>query len=148
MKGVLLPDHIPVNNAELIIQGMPRLLFTKMSGIEEEIDKADLPDRTAASGGHSKAFEFTASQPIHHRVELAAMTQWWRDCQEPVAPNYKKNGTLVYYSISTRLRHTAQIIGVWVFKRKYSDYDMSNAGDLHEQEWTFSGDMVIDVPGA
>lgn len=148
MKGVISPDHIPVNNYELVIRGMPRLLFTKISGIEEELDKAELPDRTSASGGHTKAFEFTASMPLHHRVEMQAMEQWFLQSQEPVSPTYKRNGSLVMYSISTRMRVTYQIVGVFPIKRKFSDMEMSNVGDLQEVEWTFSGDQLIVVPGA
>lgn len=142
MKQVLQPDHIPLNNFQLRIRGMPALTLIECSGIEEEIDMVDLPDRTKASGGHSKAFEFTFSIPTHHRAEVAACKLWFESCQEPVAPNYKKQAVLIKKSISTMQRVSYLIEGMWLSKWKNPDNDMNNEGELDKIEFTACGDNL------
>ena len=53
MKGVIQPNHIPMNNFVLQVIGLPDIVFTEVGDISEIIDKVDLPDRTRASGGRS-----------------------------------------------------------------------------------------------
>ena len=115
MKGVLNPDHIPVNNYAFIVPGMPNFTPTNITGLEEELEKVSLPDRTAASGGHTKDGEFTVTLPLHHTREQQAMERWYVDSQEPVAPDYKKPATLVLPSISglTIVTFLTEGIGWW-----------------------------------
>ena len=68
MKGVINPDHIPVNKWQLIVVGLPPLTITEQSGIEDELETTELPDRTIASGGNRKSAEFTIMIPTHHTV--------------------------------------------------------------------------------
>ena len=89
MKGVLAPDHIPKNKYELRVRGLPPITFTAVSGLEEELDKVDLPDRTGASGGNTKNGEFTARMPTHHTTERIALEAWFAECQDPVPRTYK-----------------------------------------------------------
>jgi len=145
MKGVLHPDHIPLNKYELRIRDLPTITFIEVAGLEEELENVDLPDRTAASGGNTKPIEFTATMPLHHLTEMAAMEQWFQDSQDPVAPNYKKPGTLVLTSITGLVRKTFIITGMFPCKRKTGDLDMANEGELHVVEWTFRGDDVISI---
>jgi len=145
MKGVLQPDHIPLNNYELRVRDLPTITFIEIAGLEEELENVDLPDRTAASGGHSKPIEFTATMPLHHLTEMAAMEQWFQDSHDPVAPNYKKAGTLVLTSITGLVRKSFIITGMFPCKRKTSDLDMANEGELHTVEWTFRGDDVLSI---
>jgi len=145
MKGVLRPDHIPLNNYELRVRDLPPITFITIGGLEEELENVDLPDRTAASGGHTKPIEFTASMPLHHLTEMAAMEQWFMDSQEPVSPFYKKPGTLVLTSITNLIRKTFLIVGMFPTKRKTADLDMNNEGELHTVEWTFKADQVISM---
>ena len=60
LKGLIDPDHIPVNKYELNIVGMPTIVFTSVSGLETEVAAIDLPDRTKATGGQPTAAELTA----------------------------------------------------------------------------------------
>lgn len=142
MKGVLNSDHIPVNNYSLRVSGLPVFTFVSISGIEEELEAVDLPDRTAASGGHTKTFEFTASIPLHHRREQQAMERWFVDSQDPVAPDYKKNGTLVLTSISGMITASFLLEGIFPCNRKTADLEMGNEGEMHQVEWKFKGDQV------
>lgn len=144
MKQVLLPDHIPVNNFELIVVGAPPLKFITIDGLEEELDTVDLPDRTKASGGATKAIEFTATHPKHHAVEDAFLEAWYVEARLAL-PTYKKPGTLLIRSISSLQIRTFSVIGLFPMKRKTADLDMGNEGELNVNEWTFAGDLVIPV---
>ena len=142
MKGVLNPDHIPVNNYALIVPGMPNFTPTNITGLEEELEKVSLPDRTAASGGHTKDGEFTVTLPLHHTREQQAMERWYVDSQEPVAPDYKKPATLVLPSISGMTIVTFLAEGIFPCGRKTSDLEMGNEGDMHVVEWKFAFDKI------
>lgn len=142
MKGTIRPDHIPLNKYLLLLVGLPRLTFTKISGIEDELEVANLPDRTQASGGNRKANEFTAMLPLHHITEQAAMEAWFRESQDPVSPLYKKQGTLVMQSISGITIKTFQVAGIFPSKRKLPDLEMVNEGEMAETEWTFKADDI------
>lgn len=145
MKGVLQPDHIPLNKYELRIRDLPSITFITISGLEEELETTDLPDRTAASGGDTKPVEFTGTMPLHHLTEMQAMEEWFQDSQDPVAPNYKKTGTLVLTSITGLVRKTFLILGMFPCKRKTGDLEMANEGELHVVEWTFKGDDILSI---
>lgn len=145
MKGAVLPKHIPVNNFELIVVGLPPILFTKVSGFEDETDKVNLPDRTVASGGNSKPVEFTGESFEHHTIELAALEIWRLQGVDPVDPLYKKVGTLIKKNISGQIVTTRTLIGLWITKRKDSDMDLANEGEPAMIEWTFSADSVASV---
>lgn len=145
MKGVLQPDHIPLNAYTFAIIGLVPLTFTSVKGLEEETDKVDLPDRTAASGGRSGAIEFTAMLPMHHTAEMAAMEGWLREGKDPVSPTYKKPCTVTFPSISKQGGRAYSLIGVWVTKRSIPDFEMSNDGEMAECEWTFSADEIIPI---
>lgn len=142
MKGVLNPDHIPLNNYSLRVSGMPAFVFTAVSGVEYELEAVDLPDRTAASGGHTKTIEFTATLPMHHTREQQAMERWFMDSHDPVAPNYKKNGTLVLTSISGMTVKSYLLEGIFPCNQKLPDLEMSNEGELQTVEWKFKGDSL------
>jgi hypothetical protein len=145
MKGVLQPDHIPVNKYELQVIGMPSLVFTEISGLEEELDTATLPDRTVVTGGASKAVEFTVKQPAHHTVEVAAMEAWYTEAKDPVTPTYKKNATLIMKSGTGQILRTFSLIGTFPKKRKTPDLDMSNEGEMAAYEWTMSCDEPLPI---
>ena len=99
MKGAIKPNHIPTSNFDLIVAGFIPLTITRMDGIEEELETVDLPDRTVASGGHTKPVEFMIAIPMHHRVEQAAMEAWYRQSKDPVDAAYKKAATLLHRPI-------------------------------------------------
>lgn len=145
MKGSVLPKHIPVNNYELIIVGLPPILFTQVSGLEDETETVDLPDRTKASGGNSGPVEFTAMSFEHHTTELAALEIWRRQAKDPVDPLYKKVGTLIKRNISGEIVTTRSMFGLFIKKRKDADLDMANEGEPAMIEWTMSADKVESI---
>lgn len=145
MKGAIQPDHIPLNKYSFIVAGLAPMTFTTVSGLEEELENVELPDRTAASGGNTKPIEFTATHPMHHLIEQAAMETWYLQSQDPVDPTYKKAGTIVMSSLSGLVTKRYMVSGVFPCKRKTGDLDMNNEGELHQVEWTFKADQVIPI---
>src|SRR5262245_16398934 len=100
IKGQIAQFHHPLNLFKLIVQSIapPQpgpLTFTKISGISQEIDAVEMPDRTRHSGGQTKPGTFTAMMPSHHLLENVFMELWFRGCQESVDRDYKKDATLV-----------------------------------------------------
>lgn len=144
MKQTLLPDHIPQNNYHLIVLGGPPLIqFTKVDGIDEELETVDLPDRTKASGGNTKAFDFKAEHPEHHVLEDLFLEFWFREGQDPVSPFYKKPCVLLAQSISRIQTKAYNLLGVFISKRKLPDREMKNEGEMTVKEWTFCGDRIL-----
>jgi hypothetical protein len=145
MKMVLLPDHIPVNNFNLIVVGGPPLIqFVTIGGFDWELDTVDLPDRTKASGGATKAIEFTATHPKHHVVEDVFLQAWFQEAQLGF-PTYKKAASLVNKSISGFQVRTWNLIGMFPMKQVTADLDMANEGEMNVTEWTFVADLPIPV---
>lgn len=145
MKGVIQPDHMPVNKYRLIVTGLPDLVLTEISGIEDELETADLPDRTRATGGNRKAIDFTMMLPLHHRVEQAAMELWYREGQDPVSPGYKKAATLVHTSISGNTTASFTLVNVFPTKRALPDLEMVNEGEMAAVEWSMSADDIEPI---
>lgn len=149
MQQTLLPDHIPVNNFELIVVGGPPVLqFTKLGGFDWALDTVTLPDRTVASGGTTQAVEFTGEHPKHHTVEDAFLQTWWAESgagTNIVLPTYKKAATLVVASISLINVRTFSLIGTFPKNQKTADRDQANEGDMDVTEWTFSADLPIPL---
>lgn len=145
MKGEILPDHIPINNFELLVLGLPSLTPTEISGLEDELQTTELPDRTRASGGNRGPSEFTMMLPMHHLVEQAAMEIWFRSAQDPVLPIYKLVGTLVHKSISGTTLRTYSLLGAFPSKRVLPDLEKENEGELALVEWTISVDDILPI---
>lgn len=145
MKGTIQADHIPVNKYEFLVAGLLPLTVTHVSGIEDELQTTDLPDRTRASGGNRGPTEFTIMMPAHHTLEQAAMEVWYRESQDPVSPTYKKPVTLVMDSLSGKGGRSFTLVGVFPRKRKLPDLEMKNDGEMAEVEWTMSADDVIPI---
>jgi hypothetical protein len=142
IQGAIQPNHIPVNKYTLSVPGMPPITFTTVSGIEQELETVDLPDRTTASGGNTKAFEFTAQTPEHHAAEQVAM-EGWLAAAVAAAPGYKKACTLTKTPVGGGTPRNFTILGVYPFKRKLPDLDMKNEGEMGVVEWTFKGDLIL-----
>ena len=145
IKGVILPDHAQVNKYQLTVVGLPPLLFTAISGIEEELDSVDLPDRTAQSGGRVKSVEFELTQPMHHNVERAAMELWYTECHDPVSPTHKKTGTLSLFSQTLLNQPSWLLAGLWPFKRGLPDLDLDNEGEMATIVWTMKADELTPL---
>ena len=143
MKGIIKPDHIPVNKWQLIIIGLPPLNPIEQSGMEDELQVIDLPDRTTASGGTRNPSEFTIMIAAHHTVEIVACEIWYREGQEPVLPTYKKAGTIIMKSLSGKILRTRSIVGAYISKRTDPDLELGNEGDMAMIEYTIKVDDVL-----
>lgn len=145
MKGVIDHDHIATNKYKLMILGLPTLLPITMTGMEDELETFEMPDKTVVSAGNRKSTEFEIGILLHHTVEMAAMEIWFKEGQDPVSPSYKKAGTAIYPSISDNLARTYALIGAQCTKRKLPDVDMAAEGDVAIAMWTIKVDDIEPV---
>lgn len=145
MKGAIQPDHIPVNNFELLVLGLPPLTPTEISGLEDELQTVDLPDRTTASGGNRGPTEFEIMLPMHHLLEQAAMEAWLIEGQDPVLPGYKKVGTLIHKSLSGTVLRTYSLVGAYTNKRTLPDLEMENEGEIALVAWNIKVDDMLPI---
>lgn len=143
MKGSILPFHLPLNNYQLIVLGLPSLTPVDVSAIEEVLQVVDLPDRTKASGGQTECGEFTMTIPSHHAVEQAAMESWYAESRGPVSPTYKKPVTLLQKPIDGGVPRAYQLLGCFPTKRGLPELSMTNEGEMSVIEWTISYDDVM-----
>ena len=145
MKGIIKPDHIPVNNFDLLVAGLIDLTAVEVSGIEDTLQTIDLPDRTRASGGNREATSFTVMIPAHHTAEFLAMEAWFKEGQDPILPTYKKPCTLVMKSLSGNIQRSFSLIGVFVQKRTLPDLDKSEDGEMASIEYEMSVDDIFPL---
>lgn len=143
MKGIIDPDHIPKNKFTLRIRGMREFVFTKIGGLEEELEVVDIPDRTRASGGQTKAGDTTVELPTHHIEQIQAMEDWLIDSTDPVDPQYKKTGVLTKTSISGQRSISYTLIGLFPSKRATPDSEMENEGEMDVTTYTLNWDDII-----
>lgn len=147
LKGLIQPDHIPVNKYELIVVGIPiAIAFTTISGMEIEVPAVDLPDRTKATGGQLGTTQFTAQVPMHHTAQTAALETWFFECQDPVSPLYKKAATLTHLSGTGNISRGYSALGIWISKRKLPDLAWADDGEMAVQEYTFEVDSLLPIP--
>ncbi len=144
-KGTIQEDHIPVNKFELWVVGMPPLTVIAITGLEEELDTVDFPDRTTASGGRTAPVEFVMTMPAHHAVEQAAMEIWFQESQDPVLPTYKKPATLIVSRLSGGAGKTITFPDLFTKKRGISDLDADNEGDMTTVEWTMRASDALPI---
>jgi len=145
MKGVISPDHISVAKYQLIFLGIPPLTITEITGLEQEIQTTDLPDKTTASGGDTMPMEFAIKIPAHETVQIAAVEAWLSLCKGDVDPGYKKEGILMLQSISGNVMRTYQLVNAFPFKRGLPDLAMENEGEEADVEYTFKADDMFFV---
>ena len=145
MKGAILAEHMPTNRYSLAILNFVTLTATEISGLEDELETVELPDRTRVTGGNRGASEFTVMIPMHHTVEVAAMELWFVQCQDPVAPDYKKVGTLTHKSISDQAARAYTLSGMFITKRKLPDLEMAGEGEMGTIEFTISVDDILPI---
>jgi len=146
LKGTIAANHIPINKYTLSITDVASIVFTKVSGIEQEVAGTILPDRTRASGGEPQPFEMTCEVPLHHTTEVALLENWFAGCKDPVATDYRKTGTLAYLNTAGSTVKSYTLDDMWITKMKYPDTDMSNEeGEMAVLEVTFSVDSYSVV---
>lgn len=143
IKNVLKVNRVQVNKFQLTIQpGVGSPLFTSITGLEEELDTVDLPDRTTRSGGRGKQLEFEVIQPMHHDLEVLAMEAWWAMCKATL-PGYLKLGILVLFDEWGMPRRRRTIPNIFISKRKDTDQELDNDGEMATITWTLKGDEII-----
>lgn len=145
MKGAIQADHMPINKYQLLVIGLlaPELTPVEISGLEDELQTVDLPDRTTASGGNRGPTEFDITLPMHHTTEQLAMEAWYVESQDPVSPTYKKVGTLIHQSISGGALRTYPLVGMYPSKRTLPDLEMANEGEQANVVWTIKVDDIM-----
>lgn len=148
MKGRIKADHIPQNKYTFRVSGLPPIEFLRVEGLEEELEVVDLPDRTRASGGNTKAGEITVEIMMHHTIEVNAMEQWFRQSQDPVSRDYKRDGVLVLKSLSGLASKTWQLKGCFPSKRTNSNVSMANEGEPVTQTWVICWDDIKKLGNA
>ena len=148
LKNTIQPFHIPVNNYELTVPGLGcKIYFTSVEGLDEELETVDLPDRTARSGGNTKAGSFTAKQMMHHSVEVAALELWYKQSQFPVHPDYLKTANLAFQSLRLNggVKRVYSIIECFPHKRVIPNAEMNDEGKAAEITWTFRFSQIKPV---
>jgi hypothetical protein len=145
MKGEIQTDFMPVNKYELQVLGLVKLVAVTISGIEDELETIDLPDRTKGTGGQRKATSFKLGTPMHHATEQAAMEIWYKESQDPVSPTYKKPCTLIHKSLSGNNSRSYTLVGVFPMKRTLPDLEKKNEGDMAIVEWEMSVDDIFPL---
>lgn len=144
-KGTVKADKFSLNRFKLLVLGLPVFTVTKLSGIEEELEVAELPDRQRVTGGYTKGGEFTATMPLHHTIEQVAMEAWFKESQPPVAPTYRKPVTLLLESDTGQTIRSFTMKNVFPRKRALPEFDIKNEGGGAEVVWTFSFDEIMPV---
>lgn len=145
LKGTMQADHLAANKFQLIVEGLPALTPITVSGIAEELNAVDLPDRTRASAGNTNPTEIVIALPGHHETEIAAMEGWFDECKGDVAETYKKSATLVIKSISGAKQRAYSLMGCFVTRRSTPDLDMTNDGEQVNIEYAMSVDELLPI---
>lgn len=145
LKGKIQNDHMPLNKATLKVPGIATLTAVLISGLEENLQTVDLPDRTAASGGQTEPVDFEISIPMHHESEIAAMEIWFAQGRDPVIPGYKRPCTLQWPSLSNRKRRSYTLVGTLVAGRALPDADMANEGEMAMVRYPMRCDEVLPI---
>jgi hypothetical protein len=145
LKYAIQPDHIPVNNYRLLINGLQPITFTSVGALEKELDTVELPDRTTASTGRTKPGETEVKVPAHHTVEVQQMESWYREGKDPISPTYKKVATLEAYSGSRLITNTYTLIGAYVSKGATPDREMNDDGEMDVLTYTIKWDDVLGL---
>lgn len=144
-KHVIQPDHIPVNNYRLVINGLQPITFVSIGALEKELDTVELPDRTQASTGRTKPGETEVKVPAHHTIEVAQMDSWYQEAQDPITPTYKKVGTLTLISGTRLINKVVTMIGTFVSKGGTPDLEMNDDGEMAVMAYNLKWDDLFGI---
>lgn len=145
MKGKILANHVPKNNYDLQVIGLPEIVFTEIGDIEETLDVVDLPDRTRASGGTKQAGDFSVIVPSHHDVDIAAMEAWFLEAQGNVSPTYKKAGIYTKKGLDGSNIRQYSLIGLFCSARTLTTVNLENEGEMDAVEYTLNFDDIKPI---
>lgn len=139
LKGVIPKDIIAANKFTLAIDNV-EIVAVSVSGIEENLQVAELPDGTKASGGRTEASETTIVIPQHVTQSRQVMDLWWQSCKDPVQPDAYKNITVTGTSSTGANTSVSTLIGVFITSRKSADYALEDGSTMTVIEYTCSVD--------
>ena len=139
-KYVLSPNPILTTNYRLQVVGLPEIPFVTIGGLEAEIPKVELPDKTQVSSGRTNPGETEVAVPAHEAVAVAAMNAWHEQGQDPINPSYKKTGNMVIDSGNFMSTYTKTMIGIWVSKEGTPDVAMGEDGEMAVLTYTICYD--------
>jgi len=146
MKGQIKSGHMPANKAKIQFVGLPPITAINHSELDSMLEVVDLPDRTRASGGQKKPVDFDFDVPMHHKEEQAALEKWHLDCQDPVAPDYKKTGVLIFPSIMRGITAKTYSLSGSINKGPVIPAgDKTNEGEEAVVKWRISIDDVVPI---
>lgn len=146
IKNVIQEQRIPVNKFQLIVQpGVGLITVVSLTGLEEELDAPELPDRTVRSGGRGKPVEFDIVQPMHHTAEVALMELWWNLCKYSLL-GYIKDGTLSQFNETGIPAKSFFLPNLWISKRAHTDLELENEGEMSAITWTMKADELMPMP--
>lgn len=142
-KYTLKPNPILTTNYRLQIVGLPDIPFVTVGGLEQEIPKVELPDKTTASSGRTNPGEIEVAVPAHEILAIVAMDLWFQEGQDPISPAYKKVGNLTNDSGNALSVYTKTIVGAWVSKEGTPDLAMGEDGDMSVIKYTIQYDGLL-----
>lgn len=144
LKGKIKSNHIPLHNFELVVPGVVPLTLLTSDDIEERLNVVEMPDRTKRSSGEKMSVAFTGAIPMHHDVEAASLEAWYKQCQAPVDPGYRKAGSMVFYRLDGTPR-TFSLVNLWISGRTVPGGAMDNEGEPAMLTYFFEADEVNPV---
>ena len=139
LKGVIPKDIIAGNKFTINVDNT-EILAVSISGIEETLEVAELPDGTAASAGRTGVSESTIVIPQHVTESKTFMDAWWLACKDPVQPGAYKNITVTGTSSTGAIVSTDTLLGVFIKGRKSADYSLEDGSTMTVLEYTVSVD--------
>lgn len=147
MKANLNEDHIPINRFQMLVIGTIAPFFTviSLSGIQEELETLEMPDRTWVSMGRTGPVEFSMSIPMHHRDEQGAMELWFQESKDPILPTYKKPAVLTHTSISGGNTVSYVFTDLFPYKRELPSLELGADGEMAVITWHLKASVVIPL---
>lgn len=142
-KYTLSPNPILTTNYRLQAVGLPDIPFVTVGGLEQEIPKVDIPDKTQASSGRANPSETEVTVPAHENVAIAAMNAWFEQGQDPIDPSYKKTCNMVYDSGNFINARNLTMVGVWVSSQGTPDVAMGEDGEMAVFTYTLCYDGIL-----
>lgn len=142
-KGALSAGYIPVNKFSLSVADVADLKVVEVSGIEQELETVELPDKTVVTSGRLGVTEFTIKMPAHESTAMDAMDTWWKMCYGTNATSgYKKDATLLLLDTYGGTKSSWTISGMFPTKRALPELNAASEGEMAMAEWTFKADDV------
>lgn len=143
IKYGLADNPILTTDYKLLIVGAPPIPFTTVGGLEQEIPKVELPDKTTHSSGRTNPADSEVAVPAHEKVAIAFMDAWFAMGKDPIVPGYKKTGLLTMDSGNGLSTMQLTMIGCWISKEGYPDVAMGEDGEMAVVKYTISYDGLL-----